>query len=247
MTSSELHTPPRPEPPRRWGETFAAWLAWFGLGRLIASAVCVAVVLAGVAWLVRVPPTPTEASLPFGGAGSGPGSDATVATLPVPVTATAATSTPSVPVEVVVHVAGQVARPGVHQLAAGARVDDAIRSAGGPTPDADLDGLNLAAGLVDGQRIYVPVVGEVDPASVPSGTQPPVVGAVAATTPSGPLDLNVATVDELDALPGIGPATAAAIVDDRNRNGPFASVGDLERVPGIGPAKLAAIVDLVTV
>ncbi|NNE11537.1 MAG: ComEA family DNA-binding protein [Ilumatobacter sp.] len=242
MSSSELQHPPRPEPPRRRVDTLAAWLAWFGLGRLVASAVCVVIVLIGVAWLVRVPPPPTEAGLPVTGAAPGTGPVTPASTLPTP--PTAPTTTPAL-ISVVVHVAGAVERPGVHQLTSDARVDDAIRSAGGPTAEADLDGLNLAAGVVDGQRIYVPVAGEVDPATVPSGTS--AVAAAEPMGPSGPIDLNVATAAELETLPGVGPATAAAIVDDRERNGPFASVDDLDRVPGIGRAKLAAVADLVTV
>jgi competence protein ComEA len=140
---------------------------------------------------------------------------------------------------VVVHVAGAVLTPGVYELDAGARVDDAVRTAGGPRSDAELDGLNLAAVVVDGQRVYVPVLGEIDLATVAEGT--------AAEAAVGPVDLNSATVEQLDALPGVGPATASAIVDDRERNGPFATVDDLDRVPGIGPAKLGAIRDLVTV
>lgn len=92
----------------------------------------------------------------------------------------------------------------------------------------------------------MPLLGEVDPATVPSGVSPPdgLSGGASATQP---IDLNRATVLEFEALPGVGPATAAAIVGDRDQNGPFASIDDLDRVPGIGPAKLAALRDLVTV
>jgi competence protein ComEA len=147
---------------------------------------------------------------------------------------------------VVVHVAGAVVAPGVHTMGAGDRVSDAVAAAGGAVPEADLDGLNLAAPLADGQRVYVPRIGEVDPASVPNGPSPSG-GPLGSAAPAGPVDVNRATADELEALPGVGPATAAAIVDDRDRNGPFASVDDLDRVSGIGPAKLAALRDLVTV
>lgn len=241
--------PPRPEPPRRWRETVQAWLAWFGPARLIVSAVSVIVVAAGVAWLVRTPAPTTEAGLPFGTAvataspdpnGSAPG-----ATLPPP----SPPSTTAAPVgPVFVHVAGAVASPGVYQLDADARVHMAIAAAGGASNAADLDGLNLAAAVADGQRVYVPESGEVDPATVPSG---PIAidasGLADAGDPGEPIDLNTATAQQLELLPGIGPATAAAIIDDRDRHGPFAAVSDLERVPGIGPAKLAAIVDRVTV
>jgi len=237
---SEPQLPPRPAPPQRPLDVLQRWLAWVGLGRLVLAAVSVGVVSAGLFWLVRTEPPPVEASLPVTSA------TAPAATLPPPEPASvpAASEPSAVPTPVVVHVAGAVVTPGVHELAAGARVLDAVRAAGGPDGDADLDGLNLASPLVDGQRVYVPVAGEVDPASVPSGAAD---GASAPAHPSGPLDLNTATAEQLESLPGVGPSTAAAIVDDRDRNGPFASVDDLDRVPGIGPTKLAALRDLVTV
>ena len=172
-------------------------------------------------------------------------------TAPIPLppdpTATVGTSPSAtiVPRSVVVHVAGAVASAGVYSLAPSARVTDAVTAAGGPVADADLDALNLAAPLADGQRVYVPHVGEVDPAAVPSGLAP--ADQAGDVTSRGPVNVNTATVDDLEGLPGVGPATAAAIVDDRTRNGPFASIDDLERVPGIGPAKLAALRDQVTV
>jgi competence protein ComEA len=234
---------PRPAPPRRLGDTVAAWITWFGVGRLIVSAVCVLIVVGGVAWLVRAPARSAETGLPFAGPS---GSTAPAATLTPPASTVPVSSPSSSPERLLVHVAGSVARPGVFQLDAGARVHAAIEAAGGPTAAADLDGLNLAATISDGQRVYVPAAGEVDPASVPSAGAGPDADPGTAE-PSGPIDLNSATPEQLEALPGIGPATAAAIVDDRDRHGPFSSVSDLERVPGIGPAKLAAVAELVTV
>ncbi|MFP5488934.1 MAG: helix-hairpin-helix domain-containing protein [Acidimicrobiia bacterium] len=231
---SELQVPPRPEPPRTVGDTARRWLAWFGLGRLVLAAVSVLVVVGGLAWLVRSEPPPVEASLPLAAGISTSSSTTSTSVAPGPTTVAG---------RAVVHVAGAVRAPGVYQLDGTARVDDAVRAAGGPVGDADLDGLNLAARLVDGQRIYVPVRGEVDPASVSDG----VPTAAGTDAPVGPVDLNTATAAELEALPGVGPATAASIVDDRERNGPFALVDDLDRVAGIGPAKLAALRDLVTV
>jgi competence protein ComEA len=140
---------------------------------------------------------------------------------------------------VLVHVAGSVVAPGVYVLAPGARVRDAVVAAGGPAPDADANSLNLAAVVADGTRVYVPAVGEV---VVGVAT----VGAGDGTQPVGPIDVNRATIEELETLPGVGPATATAIVTERERNGPFVNVDDLDRVPGIGPAKLAGLRDLVT-
>ncbi len=234
--------PPRPAPPRRLAESGAQWLAWLGLGRLVVAAVCVVIVVAGGYWLVRVPAPPTEARLPVA---TSEARDGPPSTLPPPTAPSGgqadATADDSAPV--VVHVAGAVTGPGVYRLTAGARVHTAIEAAGGETANADLDGLNLAAPVADGQRIYVPSMGEVDPATVPSAEPE----SVSSATPGGPIDLNRATLRELETLPGVGPSTASAIVDDRQRNGPFASVDELDRVPGIGPAKLDALRGLVTV
>lgn len=235
---------PRPLPPRRAGDVVADWFRWVGPARIVASTCSVAIVIAGAAWLLRAPDPSVESELPLAGSPS----STSALTLPPPTTAAGGESTPATTDArvVIVHVAGAVAVPGVRTMAAGDRVSDAVAAAGGAGPDADLDGLNLAAPLSDGQRVYVPRVGEVDPTSVPSGASPaPGPGGTAA--PAGPVDVNRAGAAELEALPGVGPATAAAIVDDRERNGPFASVDDLDRVSGIGPAKLAALRDLVTV
>ena len=138
-------------------------------------------------------------------------------------------------VDVVVHVSGAIASPGVYSVPATARVIDAVEKAGGATVEADLDQLNLAAVVVDGQQIRIPRVGEVLPAAPASGA------------PAVPVDLNRADVAALQSLRGIGPATAEAIVAFREQNGPFQTVDDLLDVPGIGPAKLAVIVDAIVV
>ena len=210
-------------------------------------------VLAGVAWwLFRAPPPPVELSLPMatsappvgtGGSSSGAAGGAVGATSS-PTTATTAV--------VVVQAAGAVVHPGVYELPADARVADLLAVAGGPAEGADADRLALAALLVDGQRVYVPRVGEDVPPSVApvggSGGAGRGAGASgAAAGPAAPLDLNAADAEALDGLPGVGPATAAAIVTHRERNGPFRSVDDLLDVPGIGPAKLAALRDQVRV
>jgi competence protein ComEA len=239
----------RPSPRGSRAEQIRAWSAWFGFRRLIGSAIAVMVVCAGVFWLVRTPPPPTEALLPLAATST---SATSVSTATVPASAPPAGSpsvASTVPATAVVHVAGAVVSAGVYRVDAGARVDEAITLAGGPTPDADTDVVNLAAVVVDGSRIYVPRVGEaIPPALAPAGSNTPGSGAAGSSAPSGPqiVDVNVAAIAELDELPGVGPATAAAIVAERERNGPFVGVDDLDRVPGIGPAKLEALRDLVT-
>jgi competence protein ComEA len=249
----------RPAPRRTAAERSRAWLAWFGAGRLVAGALSTMVVVGGAWWLVRTPAPPTEATLPVASRSGAPA--ATVAAAPPADPSAGASASPvvssaSVPsvssapaADIVVHVAGAVADPGVHALPAGSRVVDAIAAAGGAVPDADAGRLNLAAMLADAARVYVPRVGEVVLPEV--GVVGVVSGTVDSTTdsvtPTGPVDLNRAGVDELDDLPGIGPTTAAAIVAHRERAGPFASVDDLLDVSGIGPAKLDAIRGLVTV
>lgn len=250
---SELpELPPRPEPPRRIADAVRAQLAWFGVGRLALGAGSMIVVIAGAFWLLRSPTPSAETTLPVAGGASAPAPP--TPTLPAPTApATVAVSVvATLPPSIVVHVAGAVAVPGVYEVRGTDRVAAAVAAAGGPAGDGDLDSLNLAAPLADGQRIYVPRLGEIDPATVPSGGASaavalPADGTAGTSPPSGPIDLNSATAAELDALPGVGPATATAIVDDRTRNGPFASVDDLDRVPGIGPAKLEAVRDLVKV
>ncbi|MBV8981854.1 MAG: helix-hairpin-helix domain-containing protein [Acidimicrobiia bacterium] len=149
-------------------------------------------------------------------------------------------STPTTTGELVVDVAGAVGRPGIVRLGGPGRVADAIAAAGGAAPDADLNQVNLAAKVNDGDRVYVPRRGESPP--LVSNT-----GGTGAVAPTGPVDLNRATVEQLDALPGVGPATAKAIVDYRTRHGSLRSVDDLLSVPGIGPAKLANLKPLVRV
>jgi competence protein ComEA len=145
----------------------------------------------------------------------------------------------------VVHVVGAAVRPGVVQVPSGARVLDAVAAAGGLRLDADPARMNLAARLTDGQRVVVPVVGEPLPAA--AGDTAGGAGPGSGGGPAGPIDLNLATEAELDALPGVGPATAAAIVAHRSAHGPFRSVDALGEVRGIGPAKLEALRPLVTV
>ena len=141
----------------------------------------------------------------------------------------------------VVQVAGAVARPGVYRLRTTLRVDDAVRMAGGPTARADLTGVNLAAKVEDGRQVIVPERPAVGAAGAAGA------GAGSAGTPGIPLNLNTATVAQLDELDGIGPATAQSIVAYRQEHGGFRSVAELDGVAGIGPKRLQALKDLVRV
>jgi competence protein ComEA len=157
----------------------------------------------------------------------------------------AASSAAKVPgSRVVVHVAGAVVTPGVVQLAPGSRVIDAIEAAGGGLANADLDRLNLAAKVVDGERVLVLHVGDATAPVDPNGPAgDPSTGAAAA----GPVNLNTATEAQLEQLPGIGPALAQAIVAVRTRKGGFRSVNELREVRGIGERRFADLKNLVTV
>ena len=252
-------TPPRPVSVVPVAQRLRAWVIWFGAGRLVATALSVIAVCAGALWLVRAPSPSAESTLPYAGrsgsvsagtGGSGASADAA---------SSSAASLPSAPsstivAPLVVHVAGQVATPGVYRLASGARVVDAVEIAGGLLPEADVDVINLAAPLADGQRLYVPRVGQTPPAVV-TGTGGAATGSAAASgsgatgaaTVGGPVAVNSATAEQLDTLPGVGPATAAAIIAYRDEHGPFSSVEQLGEVRGIGPAKLDALRDLVSV
>ncbi|QGG95677.1 ComEA family DNA-binding protein [Actinomarinicola tropica] len=197
----------------------------------------VAVLLVAVAVVVawrRDEPPPPEISIPYAAADDRS-------------EAPEGGSTTTVPAEVTVHVAGAVQRPGVYVLPEPARVGDLLAAAGGPLPDADLDRLNLAAPAADGSRLFVPLRGQPEVPAVlgPDGGVP-----LAGTSGDGAdakVDVNRADATALEALPGVGPATASAIVAHREEHGPFRRVDDLLEVRGIGEAKLEAIRDLVVV
>jgi competence protein ComEA len=135
----------------------------------------------------------------------------------------------------VVHVVGAVRQPGLYRLKEGARVADAVSRAGGARPKADLSLVNLAAPVTDGQQVVVPV-------RAAQGSAAPVGTAPAA----GPVSLSSATVEQLDALPGVGPVTAQKIVEYRERHGAFSSIEELDAISGIGPARLEQLRELVT-
>ncbi|HTN81395.1 MAG TPA: helix-hairpin-helix domain-containing protein [Acidimicrobiales bacterium] len=187
---------------------------------LVGAVLLVAGGVLALVWILHSPP-PSEALIPQ-------------------VTAPSVSSALGVPTTgdvIVVQAAGAVLSPGVYRMPGNARVVDVIDAAGGLAPSADPDRLALAAKVTDGERVYVPKVGEPLPAASATG----------AATPAGPLDLNTASETELDALPGVGPATAAAIVSYREHHGAFTSVDQLLEVRGIGPAKLDQIAPLVRV
>lgn len=223
---------PDPDPPQRpapvaWQERLELLTQRPQLTpeRIVAGALVLVVALVAAWFLFRTPGgSAPEALLPIAGTAADP---------------SGSTTTTTVPLVVMVHAAGAVVHPGVYELPSGARVTDLIDAAGGPAADADVDRLNLAALVVDGERVYVPHIGEV--------VAPADAAAVGTGQADGPVNLNTATLDELDALPGIGPTTAQAIIDERERRGGFKSVDDLLDVRGIGPAKLEDLRDLVTV
>jgi competence protein ComEA len=240
------------------------WWRWLGWKRLVVGAVALPVAAVVVWWFVQLPTPPIENFIPT--ATTSPSiSSEPPSFLPSDLLLDGTESQRGAdsqrgiePLRVAVHVVGAVQQPGVYHLAAGSRGDDAVRLAGGATSQADLKRVNLAAMLVDGQQLWIPRVGERIPQNTLPNTLPIMspnavsgAGAPPNAVPSNGVpalvDINQATVADLDRLPGIGPSTARAIVDHRTRNGPFASVDDLLAVRGIGPAKLAELRALVRV
>ena len=213
------------------------FIHWIGFSRILASALGVVVMVVGVWWVVRVPPPPPEASIPF--------ATTSVASNMI-ASDTDASSAISSSVNITVYVSGEVVKPGVYVLLATARVIDALQAAGGATNQADLVVVNLAASLVDAAQVYFPRIGSTPRVTLPrphAGINLPIADGAGggATSAAGIVDINSATLFDLDALPGVGPSTAQAIIDYRVANGPYASVDDLLNVRGIGPSKLAAM------
>jgi competence protein ComEA len=141
----------------------------------------------------------------------------------------------------VVYVVGAVHRPGLYRVPSGSRVADAVARAGGLTPRADPAGVNLAAPVVDGEQLVVPA----RLAAAVAGAQGAPVDGVGGSAPAGPVQLSVATAEQLDALPGVGPVTAEKIIEYRTAHGAFRSVDELDEVPGIGPARVEQLRGLV--
>ncbi|GAA4883366.1 helix-hairpin-helix domain-containing protein [Actinomycetospora straminea] len=245
--------PARGERVRRWAER---WLpgSWVGArwdpGRTgalaLATVAAVAAVVAAVGvWSDRPVPEPVPALPVVAGAPPAP-------SLP------SASGAPPLPAEgpIVVSVSGKVERPGLVRIPPGSRVGDAIDAAGGATPEADLTGLNLAARIGDGEQVVVGVPTPVTPPAGAGGAGAGAGGAGSAAAPAGGasggapggrLDLNAATLEQLDQLPGVGPVTAQRILEWRTQNGRFGAIEQLQEVSGIGDARFANLRDLVTV
>ena len=225
---------PEPSGRDRLVRYLSGLLAWAGARRVVVAVAVVLGAALGGWWLLHAPPPAVEQALPY--------TPRTSVVPGEPLAPSTAVAVPpaggSGPSVLVVHVAGAVALPGLVRLMSGSRVDDAVRAAGGALAGADVNALNLAAFLADGTRVYVPRLGEVVAPGVP---------ADGGSGPALRLDLNTATVEQLDTLPGVGPSLARVIVAHRESLGPFRKVDDLLRVAGIGPSKLQQFRSLVRV
>ena len=194
---------------------------------VVYGAVAVALLLVGARWVrsAQVEGTPPDGASYAAGGGDGAG----------------ATEGGSLEIDeaggedVVVHVAGAVRSPGVYRLPTGSRVTDAVERAGGATGSGEVETINLAARLADGQQVVVPERSSTAPAGGAA------IAGTGATVAEGPISLGTATVEELDTIEGIGPVTAAGIIEFRDQQGGLSSVDDLDQVSGIGPATMEAL------
>ena len=203
---------------------------WWGITRRTAGTAAVAALCAGAAgvgaWKLAPSPAPVQV----------PEQVLAGAREPLPAGASAPGEAAN-PETVFVHVAGEVAAPGLIELPADARIADALAEAGGPAEDADLAAINLAAHVADGEQVYVPATGEEPPAGAAEG---------GASAPAA-VNLNTASAEELQQLPGIGPVLAERITSYREEHGEFGAIEDLQAVPGIGPALMGQLHAEVTV
>ncbi|MEV4625189.1 ComEA family DNA-binding protein [Micromonospora sp. NPDC049523] len=202
-----------------------------GVRALAVVAVLVVLGAAGWAWQARPQAEPVAAATP----GAEEPTSASAGTAPGPSASAGA--------EVVVAVAGKVRRPGLVRLPTGARVADALTAAGGALPGVDVALLNLARKVTDGELILVGVTAPPGVAAGPAGPGQPADPAAG----GGKVNLNTATLAQLDTLPGVGPVLAQRILDHRDQRGGFRSVGDLRQVSGIGDARYEQLKELVTV
>lgn len=201
------------------------WVRFVGVRRLvgIAAGVCAT---AFIAWFVLSPsPVPVESVVPR---------------IQVSTTIT------STPRQLLVHVAGAVKRPGVYALPPTARLVDAVRAAGGSLSSADLNQVNLAQTINDAEQVFIPSRASRSPRVTVAPRHQPRPSSSTAPSPSGTtssrvVNVNTANATLLESLPGVGPATAKAIISYRTSKGPFTRVEDLLNVPGIGPSKLDAM------
>jgi competence protein ComEA len=191
---------------------------WLERYRGVLFVILIALALGGVVILQIVRPAPAPAVL--------------IVPTPSPLPRASATPRP-----LRVYISGAVQKPDVYALAPDSIVKDVLLAAGGAAEDADLDRINLAMPLADGQQIYVPRVGE---------ESLPVAPAAGGSAAGGKVNINTAGLEELETLPGIGPGIAQRIVDYRQANGPFAQVADIKNVSGIGPATFEKIEGLIT-
>jgi competence protein ComEA len=229
--------------------------------RSAAPAIGVAFIVVLAGWfLLRPSAPPVEATLPVASSAGAAAGALQPATPTSGGSANSTTSTTEAEPELVVQAAGAVEHPGVYRLAAGSRIVDLVEAAGGLRSTADRQRINLAAPVVDGERVWLPQRGERGVPEVVAGANAPVApagtgaapdpggpGGGSGPTPGTPVDINTADAAALDALPGVGPATAAAILAQRQAVGGFRSVEDLLEVRGIGEAKLAQLRPLVRV
>jgi competence protein ComEA len=228
---------------------------------LVAAVGALVVALVGW-WLVRPAAPPIEATLPLAGVESSPADGSSIGPSVPASSAGSATAAreggPGADEALVVQAAGAVHQPGVHRLPPGSRVDDLVRAAGGFTSAADRDRVNLAAPLLDGERVWLPARGEEEAPEVvagagggsplAAGSGPGAASAGGATAgPTALVDLNRATAADLESLPGVGPATASAILAHREQIGSFTAVEQLLDVRGIGEVKLEQLRPLVRV